>query len=640
MKFFPGTVFFEVFFLGYAMSLADVVFGKPLASSEEKEEELTVVTGVPVLGLDALASTGYGPEAALIVLLPLGVTGLRYYPIIVIAIVVKLFILYLSYQQTAAAYPNGGGAYVVAKENLGMHPALWAAVSLMLDYLLNVAVGIAAGVGAVVSVVPSLHPYLLTLCLVVLLTLTVINLRGVRESGLTFVVPVFLFVGCVGTAIVIGLFQTWQTGGNPQPVIPPPPMPAAGAALSTWILLTAFANGCTAMTGVEAVSNGIPLFREPKLHNAQRTLTVIVGILSLFLLSLGFLCPAYHIVAMDERQPGYQTVLTQLIAAVAGHGVFYYVAAASIFTVLTYSAQTSFADFPRVCRLLAEDRFLPPVFAERGRRLVLTHGIIVLATLSCLLLIAFRGVIDALVPLFAVGAFSAFLFSQAGMVVHWLRRPGPGVRINLFYNALGAATTAVVLVIIVLAKFTEGAWMTIIFVPALVLLLERINHHYRKDAQEMLSVQEVQVSSLRPPAVIIPVDSWNRGTEKAVRLALMLSDDITALHISMEEDDQKRLKEIWKEKVERPVRATRSVVPSLRVVDSPYRWLYQPIVEFVKKTREEKPDRLIAVIIPELIERHWYTYLLHPRRGARLRHLLYEEGDDRTIVIDSPWYLR
>ncbi|MDQ1470453.1 MAG: hypothetical protein QOJ99_1933, partial [Bryobacterales bacterium] len=233
-----------------------------------------------------------------------------------------------------------------------------------------------------------------------------------------------------------------------------------------------------------------------------------------------------------------------------------------------------------------------------------------------------------------------FLFSQAGMVVHWLRRPGPGVRINLFYNALGAATTAVVLVIIVLAKFTEGAWMTIIFVPALVLLLERINHHYRKDAQEMLSAQEVQVSSLRPPAVIIPVDSWNRGTEKAVRLALMLSDDITALHISMEEDDQKRLKEIWKEKVERPVRATRSVVPSLRVVDSPYRWLYQPIVEFVKKTREEKPDRLIAVIIPELIERHWYTYLLHPRRGARLRHLLYEEGDDRTIVIDSPWYLR
>jgi amino acid transporter len=620
------------------MSLQDVILGKPLASSEETKEELTVVTGVPVLGLDALASTGYGPEAALIVLLPLGLAGFRYYPIIVIAIVIKLFILYLSYQQTAEAYPDGGGAYIVVKDNLGTHPALWAAVSLILDYLLNVAVGISAGVGAVVSAVPSLYPHLLTLCLFVLLTLTVINLRGIRESGLTFVVPVFLFVGCVGAAIAIGLFRTWETGGNPHPVVPLPQVPAATAALSTWLLLTAFANGCTAMTGVEAVSNGIPLFRKPKVRNAQRTLTVIVAILSLFLLSLGFLCPAYHIVAMDERQPGYQSVLTQLIAAVAGHGVFYYLAATSIFIVLTYSAQTSFADFPRVCRLLAEDRFLPPVFAHRGRRLVFTHGIIVLATISCLLLIAFRGVIDALIPLFAVGAFSAFLFSQAGMVFHWLRRPGPGVRMKLFYNALGAVTTAIVLVIIVVAKFAEGAWMTVVFVPALVLLLERINHHYREDAREAAAEEELQVRDLRPPAVIIPVHCWNRVTEKAVRLALLLSDDITALHVNMEEDDCKGLKEVWREKVERPVMAARSVAPRLQIIDSPYRWLYEPILDFVKNSRNEKPDRLIVVVIPELIERHWYTYLLHPRRGARLRHLIYEEGDERTIVIDSPWY--
>jgi hypothetical protein len=394
------------------------------------------------------------------------------------------------------------------------------------------------------------------------------------------------------------------------------------------------------MTGVEAVSNGIPLFREPKVRNAQRTLTVIVGILGLLLLSLGFLCPAYHIVAMDERKPGYQTVLTQLIGAVTGHGIFYYLATASIFIVLTYSAQTSFADFPRVCRLLAEDRFLPPVFAQRGSRLVFTHGVLVLAATSGLLLIGFGGVIDALIPLFAVGAFSAFLFSQAGMVVHWLHRPGPGVRIKLLTNAVGAVTTAVVLVIIVLAKFKEGAWMTIVFVPALVLLLERINHHYQKDARELEQAQEVQVSNLRPPAVIIPIQDWNRVTEKALELALMLSEDITALHISIEEDDQKALEKIWKEKVERPVRAMRSVVPSLQIVDSPYRWLYQPILDFVKKTRNEKPDRLITVIIPELIERHWYTYLLHPRRGAKLRSLLYKEGDDRMVVIDAPWYSR
>jgi hypothetical protein len=317
------------------------------------------------------------------------------------------------------------------------------------------------------------------------------------------------------------------------------------------------------------------------------------------------------------------------------------VAATSIFIVLTYSAQTSFADFPRVCRLLAEDQFLPPVFAHRGRRLVFTHGIVVLATLSCLLLIVFRGVIDALIPLFAVGAFSAFLFSQAGMVVHWLRRPGPGVRTKLFYNALGAVTTVIVLVIIVLAKFTEGAWMTVIFVPALVLLLERINYHYEKDAREPGSAPEVQVSNLRPPAVIIPIDGWNRATEKAVRLALLLSDDITALHINIiDEDNQKRLKKVWQEKVERPVKAVRSAVPGLQIVDSPYRWLYEPVLDFVRKSRNEKPDRLIAVIIPELIERHWYTYLLHPRRGAKLRRLVYKEGDERTIVIDSPWYSR
>ena len=622
------------------MSLADVILGKPLASSEANKEEVTVVTGVPVMGLDALASTGYGPEAALIVLLPLGVAGLRYYPIIVAAILVTLVMLYLSYQQTASAYPNGGGAYIVAKDNLGTHPALWAAVSLLLDYLLNVTVGIAAGVGAMVSAVPSLHSHVLALCLLVLLTLTVINLRGVRESGLTFLIPVFLFVGCVGLTMALGLFRTWQSGGHPHAIVPPPPMPAATATLSAWLLLTAFANGCTAMTGIEAVSNGIPLFREPKVQNARRTLTAIVAVLGVFLLSLGFLCPAYHIVAMDERQAGYQTVLTQLIAAVTGHGVFYYVAATSIFIVLTYSAQTSFADFPRVCRLLAEDRFLPPVFANRGRRLVYAHGVIALGILSCVLLIAFRGVINALIPLFAVGAFSGFFFSQAGMVVHWHRRPGAGVRVKKFCNGLGAVATAAVLVVIVLAKFKEGAWMTVVFVPAAVLLLERINHHYRTFAQEVAAPQEFPVSDRRPPAVIVPLKDWNRAAEKAVRLALLLSDDITALHVSTEEDDGRRLKEIWRERIEGAGRTARSRIPHLQIVDSPYRWLYQPILEAVKRIRKEKPDRLIAIIIPELVERHWYTYLLHPQQARKLRRLINKEGDERTIIIDSPWYTR
>ena len=622
------------------MLLRDAILGKPLASSEEAKEELTILTGVPVLGLDALASTGYGPEAALTILLPLGVLGLRYYPLIVLAIVVKLATLYLSYRQTAAAYPNGGGAYVVAKDNFGIHAGLCAAVALLLDYLLNVAVGIAAGIGAVVSAVPALHPYMLTLCLLVLLTLTFINLRGVRESGLAFVVPVFVFVGCLAVAIAIGLARAWQSGGQPHPVIPPPAIPRATAAVSTWLLLGAFANGCTAMTGIEAVSNGVPLFREPTVSNAHRTLTVIMMILSLFLLGLAYLCPAYHIGAMNEQQPGYQTILSQLVAAVAGRGVFYYVSLASIFVVLTYSAQTSFADFPRVCRLLSEDGFLPPGFATRGRRLVFSHGIIVLAILSALLLIIFRGLTEKLIPLFAVGAFSAFLFSQAGMVVHWLRKSGRGFRIKLIYNGLGAATTTAVLMIIILAKFVEGAWMTVVVAPALVLLLQKINRHYKRIGRQVDQPLELETSKLEPPVVIIPIDGWNRVAEKAVRFGLLLSDDITAVHISTEGDDKQRLKELWAEKVEKPAKAADSPVPRLEIIDSPYRRIYQPILSFVNKTKREKPHRLVAVIIPELVEPHWYEYLLHNLHGARLKTLLYLKGDRRIVVINAPWYLR
>jgi amino acid transporter len=622
------------------MLLLDKILGRPLASSEEAKEELSVATGVPVLGLDALASTGYGPEAVLTILLPLGVLGLRYMPIIILAIVVKLATLYLSYRQTAAAYPNGGGAYIVAKDNLGIRAGLWAAVALLLDYLLNVAVGIAAGIGAVVSAIPVLHAHTLALCLLVLLTLTIVNLRGVRASGFAFAVPTCAFVGCIGVTIVIGLIRIWQSGGHPQPVASPPALPEATATVSAWLLFAAFANGCTAMTGVEAVSNGVPLFRKPTVPNAQWTLTIIVAILSLFLLAIGYLCPVYHIAAMDEQQPGYQTILSQLVAAVSGQGVFYYVAIASIFIVLTYSAQTSFADFPRVCRLLAEDGFLPPAFANRGRRLVFSLGIIILAIVSGLILIAFGGITEKLIPLFAVGAFSAFLFSQAGMVVHWLRKPGRGVRIKLVYNALGAVTTGVALVIIIIAKFVEGAWMTVLIVPALVLLLQQINRHYKKITREVEQPVKLQASKLQPAVVIIPINGWNRVAERALRFGLLLSDDITAVHVSSEKGDNQRLRELWTEKVEKPAKAAKSSVPRLEIIYSPYRQIYQPILDFVNKTKKEKPDRLIAVIIPELVEPHWYEYLLHNQHGVGLKALLYLEGDQRTVVINTPWYLR
>lgn len=467
------------------MSFSDAILGRPIPASDQKKEQLSVWTGVPVLGLDALASTGYGPEAALTVLASAGLAGLHYFWIIAVCVVAQLASLYFSYRQTAEAYPNGGGAYNVTKDNFGEHAALWAAVALLLDYLLNVSVAISAGVGAVVSVVPMLHAYMLPLCLFVLFTLMVANLRGVRQSGLIFVLPTFAFVACMAITIAIGLVETVHSGGHPHPLVAPPPLPHVSEAVGAWFLLKAFANGCTAMTGIEAVSNGVPLFGERKVPNAHKTLTAIMLILSLFLLGLGYLCPAYHIAGMNEQQRGYQMILSQLVGAVAGHNVFYYVSVASIFIVLTYSAQTSFADFPRVCRLLAEDGFLPPGFGRRNRRLVYAQGILVLTIFSAALLILFGGITDRLIPLFAVGAFAAFLFSQAGMVRHWLRKRGRRYRTKLFFNAVGAVITSVSLVIIIFAKFKEGAWLTVIVAPTAVLLLRNIGQHYRSEANRV-----------------------------------------------------------------------------------------------------------------------------------------------------------
>jgi amino acid transporter len=622
------------------MALSDAILGKPLASSESKKEELSVWTGVPVLGLDALASTGYGPEAALTVFSAIGLAGLHYFPIIAMLVVVQLSGLYISYRQTAEAYPNGGGAYNVTKDNFGAHAALWAAVALLLDYLLNVAVAISAGIGAVVSAIPRLHPHMLLSCLIVLFTLAFVNLRGVRESGLVFVLPVAAFVICLTTTIAIGLFKLWHSSGHPIPLVAPPAIPASSATLSHWLLLTAFANGCTAMTGIEAVSNGVPLFSEPKVPNAHKTLTAIVVILSFFLLCLGYLCPAYHIVGMHEQQAGYQNVLSQLVAAVAGRNIFYYFSLACIFIVLTYSAQTSFTDFPRVCRFLAQDRFLPPGFATRGRRLVFSHGIIVLTVLSAVLLVVFGGITEKLIPLFAVGAFSAFLFSQAGMVRHWLRKRGPRYRVKLFCNGMGAVITSISLVIIVIAKFSDGAWLTVIVAPLLVLLLSRINGHYRNVERQIHPAFELQASKLQAPVVIVPIDDWNCVTEKALQFGMLLSDDITAVHISDGDDNKKRLMRSWREKVDRPARSRGFVAPRLKIVDSPYRRIHKPILDFVNKTAQEKPDRLVAVIIPELVESHWYDYLLHNLRGARLRAQLFLQGNDRVVVINTPWRVR
>lgn len=624
------------------MKILNRIFGRPLATIERKKQELSVITGVPALGLDALASTAYGPEAALMILLPAGLAGLHYFSLINVLIVAILITLYLSYRQTAAAYPDGGGAYIVASDNLGKKAGLWAAIALLLDYLLTVAVGISAGVGAIVSAMPILQPWTLSLCLIVLMTLVLLNLRGVRESGLMFVVPAFAFVVFLGVAMVIGIVNALQSAGHPHPVVAPPAPPSVTISISTWLLLGAFANGLTAMTGVEAVSNAVPLFRKPVVRNAQWTLTVIVVILALFLLGLAYLCPSYNIIAMDQSKPGYQTILSQLVAATTGRGIFYYLSIFSIFIVLTYSAQTSFVDFPRVCRLLAEDNFLPHFFAERGRRLVFSLGIIVLAICSAILLIMFKGITTNLIPLFAVGAFSAFLLSQTGMVVHWLRKKNePNARIKLFFNVLGVVSTSIALVIIILAKFIEGAWVVVLAAPLLAYFCTRIHRHYNKLRRTIDKPLELKLSEFKQPVLIVPIRGWDSLAEKAIRFALLTSEDVTAVYVSTNDEDTKLLKELWAEKVKKPAQATsKCAMPQLEIIQSPYRRIYQPILDYVNKIKKDNPDRFIGVIIPELVEAHWYEYLLHNVRAAGLRALLFLERDQRTVVITIPWYIR
>ncbi len=600
------------------MSWVDKILGRPLASSQGKKQALTIWTGVPVLGFDALASTGYGPEAILVALLPVGAAGLRYFPYLLLVIIAILVALSVSYRQTIAAYPQDGGAYAVAKDNLGTRLGVWAAAALLLDYLLNVVIGISAGIGALISAIPALQSHILLLCLLVLLTLAIVNLRGIREAGLIFFFPMAAFVICMAGTIVLGLTESWLSGGNPAPIIHPPSISPATTKVSAWLLLTAFASGCTAMTGVEAVSNAVPLFRKPVVSNAQRTLVVTMFLLGLFLMGLAYLCPAYHIGAMQEQQPGYRTILAQLVGAVAGHGVFYYLSLISIFIVLTYSAQTSFTGFPRVCRLLAEDDFLPPAFAIRGRRLVFSYGIIVLAIFSALLLIAFDGLTERLIPLFAIGAFSAFVLSQTGMLAYWLRKGWREHWPSALCNGFGALATGLALVIIVVTKFVDGGWITVAAAPMLVFLLHSIRRHYGKIRREVEQPLALNARKLRTPIVIIPIEGWTRLTEKAVRLALSLSDDVTAVHVSAENDEnQERLKKLWAAKVEKPAKAAQLSPPRLAIIRSPYRKIEQPILDFIDKAEKENPDRLVMVIVPELVEPHWYEYLLHnvPRQS-------------------------
>jgi hypothetical protein len=408
--------------------------------------------------------------------------------------------------------------------------------------------------------------------------------------------------------------------------------------VGAWLLMRSFASGCTAMTGVEAVSNAVPIFAEPKVANARRTLTLICSILGVLLLGIGYLAHAYQIGALDQREAGYQSVISQLVGAVSGRGSLYYLTIVNVLAVLTLSANTSFAGFPRLCRLLAEDDFLPSGFANLGRRLVYSVGIVVLAVLSAVLLIAFQGITDDLIPLFAVGAFGAFTFSQAGMVVHWLRQPNRG-NFSLAINAAGAITTGAALIVIIVAKFAEGAWVTILIVPALVGIFSGIHGHYERIAQEIYPPESLQMWKVRPLRVIVPINGWHRMSERALRFALRISEDVTAVHVT-DELTNKSLIDTFRTRIEAPAAAAGYRQPRLKIIHSPYRKLFEPLLEYIDSVKEESPDAIIGVVVPQLMESRWWEYLLHNHAATGLKTRLLLNGDERLVVINTPWYLR
>ena len=623
------------------MSLADSLFGRPLATSEERAEHIGVAGGIPIFGLDALTSAAYGPETALVLLIPLGTMGIQYLVPIISAILILLVIVYFSYRQTIAAYPTGGGSYTVATENLGNGAGLLAAAALMIDYILTAAVGISAAVEAVVSVEQRLLPHTLLLCLIILAVLATINMRGVKDTGAAFILPTFLFVGTLLISIGFGVFRVFQSGGHPIPMAPiPPALPATVSYLSIWLLMKAFSNGCAAMTGVEAVSNGVMAFREPRAKNAQRALTIIIATLIILLFGTAWLAKKYGIMAMDPDLPGYQSLLSLIVKAVFGRGWFYILTMGSVFLALALSANTAFADFPRLTRAIAMRDYLPHVFILRGRRLLFSHGIYALTGLTAVILIIFGGVTDRLISLYAIGAFLAFTLSQAGMVMHWMREDPShkGRYWHMFVNGTGALATGITTIIVLIAKFKAGAWLTALLVPSLIMIMVAVKQHYTRVKGEMVDMTPLNTANLEQPLVVIPMARWDRITEKALRFGMLLSKEIKVVNVDCDEGEE-ALCTIWDAKVLTPIRHDHLAEPELVTLNSSYRLVIGPLIDYIFELERLNPGRKVAVLLPELVVQHWWENLLHNQRVQLLKLILLLKGNQRIIVVNIPWYL-
>jgi amino acid transporter len=595
--------------------------GSPLPTAQSRHERLGKATALAVFASDALSSVAYATEAVLLQLVHAGTMALSYSLPIGFAIVVLIAIVVSSYQQTIRAYPHGGGAYIVTKDNLGVLPGLVAGAALLIDYVLTVAVSVAAGVVAVTSALPFLIPYRVVLCVAAVATIGIANLRGIRESGKLFALPTYLFVGSLGALILYG------AAGAIFDFLPEAPYQEHAPGLEgigVFLLLKAFANGCTALTGVEAVSDGVPAFKAPESQNARIVLAWLGAILITLFLGITYLAYDFGVVPRPE-----ESVISQLAQRVFGRGVLYYEIQAVTMLILLLAANTSFADFPRLSFFLARDRFIPRQFATQGDRLVFSNGIAILGGLAIALLIVFQGDTYALLPLYAVGVFLSFTLSQGSMVRRWLRLREPGWPWRATLNGVGAVVTGTVMLTLAVTKFTEGAWIVIVLIPVLVTVFIVIHRHYEEVARQ-LSLESFTPPPAMTNSVLVLVGDLHRGVVKAVQYAQSLSPTAKAVYVETDPERTHRLESRW---------AQWGMSVPLIVLTSPYRSLLGPLVDYIDHLQEKGGEtHIVTIVVPEFIPARWWQQLLHNQTALLIKGALLFHRN--VVVTDVPYHLK
>ncbi len=609
-----------------------LLVGRPLASERLEHEKLSKTTALAVLSSDAISSVAYATEQILFVLAVLpGIAATAYVFPVSVVIVALLVLVGLSYRQTIFAYPGGGGSFTVAKENLGVRAGLVAAAALLTDYVLTVSVSISSGVAAITSAYPQLATYKVTICICAILLLMLVNLRGVRESGALFSLPTYVFIAMMLALIGIGLYRL-RMGHALAPVVGPPhidPVSQHGAALSApvafaffYLMLRGFAEGCAAMTGTEAISNGITAFRAPAPKNAAKTLGWMVGILAVFFLGVSWLAQQYAVMPTQS-----ETVLSQLGRHIFGMGKVYFVFQYATFAILVLAANTAFADFPRLASILASEKFMPRQLAARGDRLAFSNGIVMLALVAILLVWIFHAQTTALIPLYAIGVFVCFTLSQAGIVRHWFATRAPGWKWKAALNGMGAIATGIVSIVQVVTKFTSGAWIVVVLIPLIILLLRAIHEHYRLFAEEVKFVGHSPIVPLQH-TVVVPINAITKATAGALVYATTISADVHAIYIDLDSAATVQLRADWDKW---------DIGVDLVVIQSPYRSVLRPMVEYVENLRRDSPGELVTVVVPEIVPRRWWEHFLHNKTALYIRTAFLFKPN--VVVTAVPFHL-